>query len=59
MNTEEQQMWDETWEEFDQMDEAGKCALAAVFLSTLAVRKNSPYRAELQRRGYAVPVEAD
>ena len=40
---------------FDQLDEAGKHAVAAVFLDTPEVGKDNPMSKELRRRGYGTP----
>ncbi len=40
---------------FDSLDEAGRHAVAAVFLSTPSIPKDSAIRRELVRRGYASP----
>ena len=40
---------------FDQLDEAGKCAVAAVLLDTPEVGADNPISKELRRRGYGKP----
>jgi len=40
---------------FDQLDESGKHAVAAVFLDTPEVGKDSEIAQELRRRGYGTP----
>lgn len=55
MISHEQEIWDRTWEAFDGLDEAGKHAVAAVFLSTPECGKDGPYHQEFRRRGYAAP----
>lgn len=52
MNHEEQKIWDGAWKMFDSLDEAGKYAIAAVFLDTPETGKDSEYHREFKRRGY-------
>jgi hypothetical protein len=47
--------WDATWKLFDSLDEAGKHAIAAVFLSTPETGKDSEYHKAFVRRGFAAP----
>lgn len=55
MTKEEKDLFNQAFDIFDQLDEAGKHAVAAVFLDTPETGKDSPYHREFKRRGYAKP----